>query len=190
MSPIHLAALGYHFNVVNFLIQIGQDINARMADGSILFHSAIRKWDTQIEIVDYLIEHHVAQIADNKGVFPIHLACGSHNLDLVTALFANGADLSIRDRKELTPLHWAVKHKSYPIVLYLLDADTFVDAVDARGRTPLHYAAISGHLGIVEVLYDYGADPHAIDFQGVLVMIMKPLSLSHRLGKDRRLSII
>nr|CAH7738336.1 unnamed protein product [Callosobruchus chinensis] len=65
---------------------------------------------------------------DDDGFTPLHLAVIAGNMQLVTFLLANGADVNAVDNEEHTVVHWAA-------------AGAPVSTPDVHGGYPLHYAA-------------------------------------------------
>ena len=77
---------------------------------------------------------------DKYGWTALLYAQENHNLDLVEALIAKGADVNLGDSSNRTPLICASRLGDTRIVQSLLDAGADVNAVDSIGWTALNQA--------------------------------------------------
>jgi thiosulfate/3-mercaptopyruvate sulfurtransferase len=93
------------------------------------------------------------------GTWPLIKACQLGRADLVEALAAAGADLSVTDGYGNDAL-WAACHSgNLPAIAALLDAGIDPDRRNPSGATALIFAASSGRTEAVSLLLDRGADP-------------------------------
>ena len=90
----------------------------------------------------------------------LHRAAESGDLQEVTALIAEGADVSAF-KGDWTPLHRAAARGHTGVARALLDADARIDETGAAGWTPLHRAAKLGHEEMTALLLERGADANA-----------------------------
>jgi ankyrin repeat protein len=116
-----------------------------------------------------------ARRADNAGMF-INLGVGgvfevtkTGDLDQLKKMVeANPDCLNQRDLLGDSPLHAAVARGNKEVVAYLLSYyQTNINVKNIQGETPLHTAAVAGDVEIAELLLDAGADPKAVDRNGL-----------------------
>ncbi len=90
----------------------------------------------------------------------LHKVARSGDIEAVSALIANGADVLELDKAVGTPLHWAAARGHSEVVQLLLEAGTPVDAIGSTADkfTPLQLAATGGSVATVEQLVAAGAD--------------------------------
>ena len=93
-------------------------------------------------------------------------ALKEHDLERVSQLLEQGADINERDLDGDTVLHVACYEGLTKVVQQLLGRYARPNATDKSGRTPLHVAAKRGHLDIVELLLDHRAKVLAKDEYG------------------------
>lgn len=139
-TPLHVAA-GWTQDpaVVELLINLGEDINARNRASFSPLHYAARD-NTEPAVIAALA---------SAGADVNAWATGSMRRHVVT-------------KWDVTPLHMAA-HNDHPgITLALVDAGADINAVAAGGRTPLHHAAAeSTNPAVIEALSNRGADVNA-----------------------------
>lgn len=100
---------------------------------------------------------------DVRPITALHTAVSENNLNLITILLDEGADVLVWNEMEETPLHLAVKKKfSDALCLMLYHGDNrerrVVNAVDARRRTLLHLAVSEEWTDGISTLLEEGAD--------------------------------
>lgn len=94
-TPLYLAALNGHRQVVEHLIGVGAKINWSVLGITTALHGAL--YENQVEIAELLIAHGAnLNIKDKFGQTPLYLAVRLNNIELVKSLMENGADPSIR----------------------------------------------------------------------------------------------
>ena len=114
-TPLMLATLAGHGEVVNYLLQRGADIGARNASGMTTLHAAAYGGHT--DIVSLLIAKG-AVVNDSSnlfGVTPLHLASEENRPGTVEELLKHGANVAAIERNGYSPVsragwreHWAV----------------------------------------------------------------------------------
>nr|XP_032517327.1 arf-GAP with coiled-coil, ANK repeat and PH domain-containing protein 2 [Danaus plexippus plexippus] len=93
-------------------------------------------------------------------------AARAHNVCVMRAALAAGADVSHSDRGGRTPLHAAVLSGSVMACSFLLLNGSKLNCQDEDGMTPLHLATEAGHTGQVCLLLRYKADQSLCDKEG------------------------
>ncbi|XP_064652965.1 ankyrin-1-like [Lineus longissimus] len=96
-----------------------------------------------------------ANLLDNGGQTPLHMACREGKLGLAEVFIAFGADIEIRDKvRGQCALHLAcLKPESYPVTELLIKAGAKLNIQDKhRGDTPLHIATKGNCLRSLELL--------------------------------------
>ncbi|XP_045486920.1 arf-GAP with coiled-coil, ANK repeat and PH domain-containing protein 2 [Pieris rapae] len=93
-------------------------------------------------------------------------AARAHNVCVMRAALAAGADPTCRNDRQRTPLHCAVLSGSVMACSFLLLNGSKINDQDEDGMTPLHLATEAGHTGQVCLLLRYRADQAIVDNQG------------------------
>ncbi|XP_024939571.1 arf-GAP with coiled-coil, ANK repeat and PH domain-containing protein 2 isoform X2 [Cephus cinctus] len=105
----------------------------------------------------------------------LYKAAAAHNLPVMCAALANGADklwANVNDRGR-SALHQAIISGSVMSCEYLLLNGARINCQDIEGKTPLYLATELGHTAQVCLLLKHRADQHIQDESGV-----KPLSIA------------
>ncbi|XP_060610048.2 NF-kappa-B inhibitor epsilon [Anolis sagrei] len=99
------------------------------------------------------------QLQNWQGLTCLHISTLKGNLQLMTLLVKNGADINVQDGTSgKTPLHLAVENHDEMAVKHLLRMGAQVDAQMYNGCTPLHLAVGRKDTTIAAVLCHSGAD--------------------------------
>ncbi|XP_049873379.1 arf-GAP with coiled-coil, ANK repeat and PH domain-containing protein 2 [Pectinophora gossypiella] len=96
----------------------------------------------------------------------LHRAARAHNVAVMRAALAAGADVNDTAPARRTPLHSAVLSGSEMACSFLLLNGSKLNAQDEDGKTPLHLATEGGHTGQVCLLLRYRADQSIVDKEG------------------------
>lgn len=147
-APLNAAADDGHFEICEWLLQNGADINTTGFKGRTPLHSAVLKG--HIEIVRFLLsqEECLVNEVDNNGMSPFLIACEMGNLAIVKLLAETGKVQTDRHPYGLPPLGYASKNGHLPTVLYLLREMQ-------RGpvtREILAATILNGHKSVAEAL--------------------------------------
>ncbi|CAH2084982.1 unnamed protein product [Euphydryas editha] len=121
-----------------------------------------------LDIVEYLLD--TAELIPD-GICPVTgetaltAACSTGNAAIADALLIRGATPYSLNARQMSPLALASKNGRTTLVLRLLDSGA--DVMGSGGKNPLILAAAEGHADVVEMLLAHGADPNAVDADGI-----------------------
>jgi hypothetical protein len=115
---------------------------------------------------------------DDQGELPMHWACARGAVGTCESLLREGVSPTVQTKTGWTPIHLAALNGREKLLILLIArlhktrGDTELRAalnapLPENGRTPLHLAARNAQLGAIEVLANKGADPEAIDADGL-----------------------
>lgn len=115
-TPLHLAAGYNNFEVVEYLIEHGADVNAQDKGGLIPLHNASSYG--HVEIAAHLIKHGALVNATDRWAFtPLHEAAQKGRTQLCTLLLAHGADPTMKNQEGHTPLDLATQEDVRSLLL-------------------------------------------------------------------------
>lgn len=118
------------------------------------------------------------------GATPFLLAALDADVEVMAALAAAGADLTIPTEEGTTPLMVAAgvgqvpaetrvtPDESVAAVSFLLERNAEVNAINQRGRSALHGAAHIRSDEIVRLLHDHGAELNVVDERGITPLMI------------------
>jgi ankyrin repeat protein len=161
LTPLHIATLKHHKEIVELLLTRSADANAADDDGwTPLIYAA--SFSCPKEIAELLIAHGAhAETMDRNGLTALHWAARHGNTEVAAVLLSHHAEINTRANDLMTALSWAVlEPKNGPMVTLLLSGGADVTMVDRDGYTALHHAA-SADKEIVAALLDHHADPNS-----------------------------
>ncbi len=98
-------------------------------------------------------------LKDAVGRSPLRIAAEKGNINVVSFLIENGADVNVTDANGNTPLIFIInKTGNLEITERLLEKGAAVNTQNGNGETALMYAAWRGHAKIVRLLLENRAD--------------------------------
>lgn len=168
---IDYAIRGGHYDIVEYLINQGQNLN--ISNGrSPLINAAL---EGNFDIVKLLVEKGAdVNVMDGSKVLDegtsLLVAAKKRDTLLVNYLLKNGADINQKDKYLNTALHKAVfsyemdeediveEQKILRVVKVLLEKGANVNLTDNRNSAALNIAALREHVSVVEYLLDNGAE--------------------------------
>ena len=166
-TPLNLAILGGHKEVVLVLLDAGCPLNEVDCIGRNVLHAAAQCG--HVDLIGLLVERGLyVDRGDNDGYTPLHLAAANGKLEAVHELLRLGGKISLTKVAEIggTPLHLAAFCGNKEVVLALLDEGCPIDVVDSNGRNVLHTAAQGGHVDLIGLLVERGLDVNGGDADG------------------------
>lgn len=105
-TPLHLAAGYNNFEVAEYLLENGADVNAQDKGGLIPLHNASSYG--HLDIAALLIKHNtVVNATDKWGFTPLHEAAQKGRTQLCALLLAHGADPYMKNQEVQTPIELA-----------------------------------------------------------------------------------
>ncbi|VDB86855.1 unnamed protein product [Peniophora sp. CBMAI 1063] len=186
-TPLHIASLKGHTEIVRLLLKRGAFIDAETAERDTALHLAA--CDGRIDTVQVLLglrDLNVPNVVElcrarnATGRTPLHEAASRGYPEIIRLLLQRGALSTAADYGPGgIALHWAAFNGHVDTVRELLDQPTGDSESDnesgpvaqcrARaksGGTALHLAAMQGHLGVVKLLIARGSPVDAVDNVG------------------------
>ena len=108
-----------------------------------------------------------ANLKDAVGRSPLRIAAERGDINVVTFLIENGADVNVTDANGNTPLIFIInKTGNFGITRRLLEKGAAVNLQNRSGETALMYAAWRGYASIVRLLLENRADVTLKNRQG------------------------
>jgi ankyrin repeat protein len=152
--------------------------NSMNEDGQTALHLAA----TQDEYLtrDVLGHGFDINIRNLDGETPLMCAVNAENIQTVTLLLKNHAEVNAEDHKQRTCLHLAaLKDKSGSITQLLLRRNADTELVDEIGLTPLFVAAFNGNDAVTRQLLKHGAKHQASEPGGFTALHYAAMQANH-----------
>lgn len=157
-SPLHIACERAFFRVVEILLKLGADPNARdWRHSTPLLRSIARAGS--IDLVKLLLTHGAEVNTTSKAMNPpLDQAVTSKRIDIARLLIAAGADAH---RVEIagSVLHTAIATHDADICREVITWGMDLESENAIGQSPLSMAIICGRHDVIRVLLDAGCSP-------------------------------
>ncbi len=161
-TPLMAAALGGDLDTVQFLIERGTDVKAKMSNG----YTALYAGAATAKIVRLLLSKGadpnspVTVSVPVNDIFTPAMSAAMHgNAESLRLMADKGADLSVRGGAfGRTALLWAATAGSEETVRLLINRGADINSQDWRGDTPLQWALRRGETPIVKLLREAGAE--------------------------------
>ncbi|MDX2226224.1 MAG: ankyrin repeat domain-containing protein [Verrucomicrobiae bacterium] len=163
-SPLAIAVLNGHTNIVNRLLEAGADPDILQDSGRQGFRMSVLTIAAQkdsLESARLLLEKGAKTGPyDATKWTPLHEAAQDGHVGMIQLLLKHKADPNAADDRGATPLRLAVESKDERAALMLLESGAKPDLATPEGETPLMVAANAGNEKIVSALLERGADPN------------------------------
>ncbi|CAG9939888.1 unnamed protein product [Clonostachys rosea f. rosea IK726] len=192
--PIHAASIQGNKNALEELIRANTSVNMKDFEGrTALMLASVNE---HVDCVRLLLRHSDINIdqRDNDGCTALFHAARVCDPEVVAALLAEGASLSVRDIKGNSPLHRlgddCTNHERIKQTLQLLLASgkINIDVFDDYGASPLMHAIVNNIVAPLRCLVEAGASMQLLDKYGVNVLHQAAISdlgvLQYLLGLD------
>jgi ankyrin repeat protein len=153
-TPLYMASIRGHANVVAVLLEHGADVNVKVArnHGSTPLIAACSHG--HLAVAELLLAHRAINLhgVTTKGRSALHVASADGWLDIVKLLVLNKASLNLADDEGRTPLLGASRNGHFGVVRHLLEHGADENCHDMYRQTPLFIASEHGHAEIVRLL--------------------------------------
>ena len=161
VTAVMFASGGGHREIVEYLHQVGADINirAKYTGASALDKAAVRK---RYPVCQYLVQ--AGADCSNAPGDLLCWAADQGDLAMVQQMVTAGADINKKNSQGTSALDLAVNKKHYPVCQYLVQAG--VDCSNAPGDL-LCLATDQGDLAMVQQIVTAGADINKTNRKGL-----------------------
>lgn len=155
-TPLHLASYHQNPEVVQYLIDMGADVNAKNQKGNTPFIEAIL--GNNKEVIAMFLKLGVdPKIINSEGKNVLHfLSSSCHNPELTEFFLGKGVDVNTEDNDGYTPLNTACQNqKDADYIRLLLDYGANVKTKSHGGTTPLFSLCMNSTLSTIKLLYEH-----------------------------------
>jgi ankyrin repeat protein len=134
-TPLYLATIRGHTNVMALLLESNAQVNFMNENGNTAIHGAVIA--NQLNAIDILYQAGAdINSQNNNKKTPLHMAVIEGNLNAVNMLLRMGANPNLPDRHGFTALHIASKNKLADIVEVLIKFGANIGARTRDNRVP------------------------------------------------------
>jgi hypothetical protein len=157
--PLQLAIIKNNQEMVELLIQLGADVNAKNDNSKTSLMLAA--FYGNLNIVMILRQNNASyEIKDRSGMVAIHYAVDGGDPTTLEWMISDGADVNAKDDvNHWTPLLRAASvNSTADIARILIRYNAKVDVMDKQMKNPLMIATVNGNLPFVQVLVESGAN--------------------------------
>uniref|UniRef100_A0A8C3JC83 Ankyrin repeat domain 27 n=1 Tax=Calidris pygmaea TaxID=425635 RepID=A0A8C3JC83_9CHAR len=134
-TPLHVAALHGHSELVSLLLKHGASISAKDAKQAVPLHLACQKG--HLQVVKCLMDYNAKQNKkDIYGNTPLIYACLNGQYETTALLLQRGASVNLSNAKGNTALHEAVMGRNEALVTLLLQNGAMTHLRNERNCTP------------------------------------------------------
>eukprot|EP00922_Rhytidocystis_sp_ex-Travisia-forbesii_P012745 GHVS01019174.1.p1 GENE.GHVS01019174.1~~GHVS01019174.1.p1 ORF type:complete len:1068 (-),score=194.80 GHVS01019174.1:109-3312(-) len=159
------------FEILQYLLSLGADVNSRGENGQTALHDATE--EGYLECVELLLDKGAdLDVCDADGHNPLHIACLENRYDVAYLLLTRSdgwCGVNCRDKLlGETPLMICTRTRSAPMAELIMKyaAGIDCDIKDNQGRSTLTYAIFFGQYAVADFLMDRGADVTITDDAG------------------------
>ncbi|XP_075008362.1 uncharacterized protein LOC142083109 [Calonectris borealis] len=156
-TPLHLACVNGHADVVRFLAEKKCQLNPRDNFNKSPLMKAVERQHKDCAAI--LLKHGAnPDLKGSGGNTALHLAALIPSKSLVELLLEHNADIEAKNKLGYTPLAVAIMERCEEMVEFLLQKGANVHAQDNHKRTPFMLAAVMGDLNLIRRLLRHGAN--------------------------------
>jgi hypothetical protein len=136
-TALHWACMRAHWDVAEFLIEKGADLNVVGGDGGTQINWAVHH--DNVEIIKLMVEKGAKlNIRNRWGMTELHTAIWRGCIHVVEYLLDHGSDPMIRTNEGWTAMHYAFRSGHDNIIEMLKERGLSTDVKDNQGRFPRH----------------------------------------------------
>ena len=152
VTPMHVAAIAGHINILSLLLEHGADVDVRDEYGvTPLYRASSLK---KLEVGKFLLDRGAdINARGHTGATPLSGALWLSSVEFAQMLVKRGASINIHGTGGYTPLHWAVQDGDIQAVRLLLEHGADVGARNDRDKTP---SQLTSQQEIIDLLSKYG----------------------------------
>ncbi|QOS41079.1 ankyrin repeat domain-containing protein [Treponema rectale] len=162
-NPLEVALVGKNYDIADFLIAKGTDVNAKTPSGlgNIIHTFAYRE---EPENIQYLI----SKGAQTKNLNPPLgiIICSSSNMELIKLMADGAIDINEKDEDGETPLYTACGYGNLQVVKFLVEHGADINSRTNENATPFLISVCRGNIEVAEYLILQGADTTVADLEG------------------------
>ena len=154
-TPVFLAAMANRIDVIEYLADLGADLNIRDNDDMSPIEVAVA--NNRINIIEYLVKRDVnlRETRNSNGQTPMFIAANG-KVEAIECLARLGADVDARDKEGRTPMFIAVLVENRECIECLKRFGADIE-INVDGITPIFFAAMSGKTESIKYLVNLGA---------------------------------
>ena len=164
-TPLALACINGHLDIIKLLVYLGENINKKTTDGNILINEAIVA--DQYEVVKFLLRNGADLNLKNVGEFlPIHYALRSKDPKIANIIIHNDSNIESIDLHGYTPLHIACYNNNVDIVKYIINKNAGIQNFDNYRETPLFVACLNNSVEAAKILLECHVNQYIVNSEG------------------------
>lgn len=155
--PLHLALSVHNYDMMEFLLQKGADVDA--SDGCKITPLQLACFMGDEPAVEILLSAGASvTLTDSVGRTAFHRAVEAQHYDIADLLLLKGADVSVQDNFGWTAIYQCIVFCNIYGVKYLLSRGISVNSIDIKGESPLTVACNRLHRGTVHIILSTAVD--------------------------------
>eukprot|EP00759_Apiculatamorpha_spiralis_P004362 PhF_6_TR12596/c0_g1_i1/m.19853/K10380/ANK; ankyrin len=165
-TPLQLAAVAGHVDVLRLLTASGGSIHRVSAQYGTLLHETVSLGN--VGIVKAILDAGAdVNARDPRDCLPLHIAVEKRNYDMTALLLDSGSAIDFQDViTGRTPLHISTANGDENITQLLIDKKAATDTRDNKINTALHNACRAGSPKLVELLLSRKCKADVTDASG------------------------
>lgn len=156
LTPLHLASIFGHYQVVKLLINENADMNICDIEGLTALHRAALRGHK--DVVRLLCEIGKVNVRDENGKTALYYAASEGKYDVVRTLCEHKADAGASDKNGHSTLEHPCIDGDLEVVKLLLSKGADPNVCLPNGKTLVTLAKEGGHDDIVNILCKHGAN--------------------------------
>ena len=134
-TSLHWACMRAHWDIAEYLIKKGADLNVVGGDGGTQINWAVHH--DNVDIIRLMVEKGAKlNIRNQWGMTELHTAIWRGNINVVEYLLDHGSDPNIKTNEGWTAMHYAYRSGHDNVIAMLKEKGLSVTEKDNMGRTP------------------------------------------------------